>query len=163
MNSAPGNNNDKLDRLLDESLNNLPEYQAPESLLPNVLARIAEHEASAQLPWLARLRWPVAAISACAAILATFYSQVLFQALLGVFNIGQFSGEIETLNKGILIFDTLESTFAKVFSLIPASALYAAAALAFLFTAFSCAGFGTVLVRLTRARHSLVTPKSFQS
>ena len=55
MNTTPNPDRDKLDRLLDETLKDFPEMQAPESLLGNVMARVAEEEEKQQLSWFARL------------------------------------------------------------------------------------------------------------
>ena len=41
MNSIPDPNKEKLDRLLDDTLSNLPELKAPETLLGNVMERVA--------------------------------------------------------------------------------------------------------------------------
>lgn len=157
MNSAPEPKKDKLDRLLDESLSNLPDRQAPDALLVNVMARIAVEEEPAQLSWFTRLRWPVVAISSCFVFLASYYSKTIFASLVTRVKTGQFAGEIEDVNLGIQLLSTLGNACAKVFGLIPSPLLYGVLAAALLFSAVSCAGFGTVLFRLTRSSDSMTT------
>ncbi|MCB1124636.1 MAG: hypothetical protein KJT03_23995, partial [Verrucomicrobiae bacterium] len=65
MNNNRQGNEDRLDRILDNTLSNLPERQAPDSLLGNVMARVAAEEEKQRLSWFARLQWPVVAVCAC--------------------------------------------------------------------------------------------------
>lgn len=157
MNSTPDDQDDNLDRLLDETLDSLKEREAPASMLPNIMARVAEVEQVQQLTWFARLRWPVVAVSACSVLLFTFYSNSLFQYLFNSIKAGTYAKEIQDINTGLQVIATLGNAFSKVVALVPYPILVSAVASAFLLTAVSCAGFGTVLFRLTRSSDSMTT------
>jgi hypothetical protein len=151
MNTTPDPKKDKLDHLLDETLRNIPEREAPESLLANVMARVAEEAETQHLSWFARLQWPVVAVSACFVFFATYFSDEAVTALLGYLNTEQYAGEIQNVNIFLQLVETLFNAMAKVFSLIPSLILYSTIALILTVSAFSCAGIGTVLFRLTRS------------
>jgi hypothetical protein len=155
MNTTPDPERDKLDRALDETLRNIPELTAPESLLTNVMARVTEEVEAQHLSWIARLQWPVVAVSACFVFFAAYFSDEAFSALLGYFNTEQYAGEIQNVTIGIQLVATLLSATAKVFSLIPPVLLYSLAALVISVSTFSCAGIGTVLFRLTQPGNSM--------
>lgn len=157
MNSTPDHQNEKLDRLLDETLDSLKEREAPVSLLPNIMARVVEEEQLQRLTWFARLRWPVVAVSACSVFLFTFYSRSLIQLLFNSIKVGTYANEIRDVNTGLQLITTLGNAFSKVVSLVPSPILLSVITVAFLFTAASCAGFGTVLFRLTRSGDSMTT------
>jgi hypothetical protein len=150
MNTTPESNRDKLDRLLDETLNQLPEREAPESLFSNIMARVSEEEEAQRLSWFARLQWPVVLVSACFVFLATYFSGDAISYLSNLVTTGQFAGEIESVNSGIQLFSTILHALGKVIGLIPPVALYSAAAVAVAFSACTFAGMGTVIFRLTR-------------
>ncbi len=157
MNSTPEHQNEKLDRLLDETLDTLKEREAPASMLPNIMAMVAEVEQLQQLTWFARLRWPVVAVSACSVFLFTFYSNSLFQYLFNSVNVGTYAREIQDVNTSLQLLTALGNAFSKVISLVPSPILTSVIAVGFLFTSASCAGFGTVLFRLTRSGDSMTT------
>ncbi|MDA0350001.1 MAG: hypothetical protein O3C43_22710 [Verrucomicrobia bacterium] len=157
MNSTPENNDDKLDRLLDRSLNSLPEREAPKTLLPNIMALVAQEQESVRLSWFVQLKWPVVAISACFVFLTTYFSNDIFRMVLGLLSSDQFAGEIQGVNSGISILSTLGNALVKVVDMVPAPALYSVAAALFFFSAFSCAGVGTVLFRLTKGSDSITS------
>ena len=150
MNLSPENQKDNWDRLLDESLKSLPERQAPEDLLINVMAKIASQEDAARLSWYTRLRWPVVVISSTLVFLAAYFSDSILESLWGYLKPASMVGKIQEINEGIQVVSVLLNACAKVLSLIPIPWLFTSAAVIFLFSACSCAGFGTVLFRLTR-------------
>ena len=150
MNTTPDPERDKLDRILDETLKDLPELKAPESLLGNVMARVAEEEEKQQLSWFARLQWPVVAVSAALVFVVTYFTGDAITYLSGLFSTEQFAGEIETVNQTVQIANTLFAAMAKVINLVPSAVLYALAAMVVFFSISSCAGIGTVLFRISR-------------
>jgi hypothetical protein len=162
MNIRPENRDDHLDHLLDETLNSLKEHEAPALLLPNIMARVAEEEQMERMSWFGRLRWPVVFVSACSVLCFTFYSRSLFQSALSLINNGEFAGEIEGVNTGLQLMATLGNALSKVVSLVPPPILLSVVAAIFLFTAASCAGFGTVLFRLIRTSDSMTTHNAFK-
>ena len=150
MNNKPESNRDKLDRLLDKTLNKLPEHEAPESLILNVMARVAEEEERQRLSWFARLQWPIVLVSACFVFVATYFSGDVLAFLSNQVTTGQFAGEIESVQNGVQTLSTLLHALGKVLGLIPPPALYSFVALAVTFSACTFAGMGTVIFRLTR-------------
>ena len=157
MNTKPDPDRDKLDRLLDETLKDLPEMQAPESLLDNIMARVAEEEEKQQLSWFARLQWPVVAVSALFIFFATYFGDDVVRAVMASINTEQYAGEIQNVNVFIQLIGTMFNAMAKVISLVPSAILYSIILLVIGISSFSCAGFGTVLFRLTRNNNTLTT------
>jgi hypothetical protein len=151
MNKDPEKNDLRLDRLLDETLANLHEQKAPESMLANIMSRVAVEEEKQRLSWFARLQWPVVAVCACFVFFATYFSDEAVTAFLNFVNAGQFAGGIDKLNFGLEIAGTLASAFRKVFELVPSALWYSLVALMVTVSTFSCAGLGTLLFRLTRS------------
>lgn len=151
MNTTPDPDKDRLNRLLDKSLKDLPEMQAPDSLLDNIMARVAEEEEKQNLSWFARLQWPVVAVSAAFVFIATYFGNDAIAALLGYANTEQYAGEIQNVNLFVQLLTTLGNATTKVVSLVPSAILYSVIALIVGVSAFSCAGLGTVLFRLTRS------------
>jgi hypothetical protein len=160
MNLTPENNDDKLDWLLDRSLNNLPEREAPKTLLPNIMALVAQEQESVRLSWFVRLRWPVVAVSASFVFIISYFSNEILRMVLSLFSRDQFAGEIQEVNAAISILSTLGNALVKVVNMAPAPVLYSVAATLFFFTAFSCAGVGTVLFKLTKHSDSITIHKS---
>lgn len=157
MNTTPDPERDKLDRLLDETLKDLPEMQAPESLLGNVMARVAEEEEKQRLSWFARLQWPVVAVSAAFIFVVTYFTGDAIEYARGLFSTEQFAGEIETVNQGVAVAGTLLDAFTKVINLVPPAVLYSVAAAVIFFSISSFAGMGTVLFRITRPQTAIST------
>lgn len=155
MNTTPNPERDKLDRLLDETLKGLPEVQAPESLLGNVMARVVEEEEKQQLSWFARLQWPVVAVSALCIFFATYFGDDAVRAVMASINTEQYAGEIQNVNVFIQLIGTMFNATGKVISLVPSAVLYSIILMVIGISSFSCAGFGTVLFRLTRNNHTL--------
>ena len=151
MNRTPDPDRDRLDRLLDETLKDLPEMQAPDSLLGNIMARVAEEEEKQHLSWFARLQWPVVAVSAAFVFLATYFGNDALAVLMGYANTEQYAGEIQNVNLFVQLMATLGSAASKVINLVPSTILYSAVALIIGMSAFSCAGLGTALFRLSRS------------
>jgi hypothetical protein len=150
MNTTPNPDRDKLDRLLDETLKDFPEMQAPESLLGNVMARVAEEEEKQQLSWFARLQWPVVAVSAFFIFFATYFGDDAVRAIMTSLNTEQYAGDIQNVNVFIQLIGTVLSAAAKVVNLVPSVILYSVIFLVIGISSFSCAGLNTVHFRLTR-------------
>lgn len=150
MNTTPDPNRDKLDRLLDETLGNLPEYEAPEDLLTNIMARVVKEEERQNVSWYTTLRWPAALASAGCVFLGIFFSSEIHAYFSRLIPVGRFTGGIETVNTVIQILGAISNALGKVLGLIPPMALYSIAALVVAFFACTFAGMGTALFRLTR-------------
>ena len=157
MNNSPDPERDKLDRLLDETLKDIPEMQAPESLLGNVMARVAEEEENQQLSWFARLQWPVVAVSALFVFVVTYFTGDAIEYAKGLFSTEQFAGEIEAVNQSVSVAGTLLEAFTQVINLVPSAVLYSVAAAVLFFTISSFAGMGTVLFRISRPQTAIST------
>ena len=163
MNTTPDPNRQKLDRLLDDTLRELPELEAPENLLPNIMARVAAEEERQRLSWFARLQWPSVTVGASFVFFITYFSKPMVAYLGGILNTAQFAGEIERVNTGIQLLSTLGNACSKVIGLIPPAFLYGSIGAIFLFLALSCAGIGTAFFKITRDNFSIPTTKSYLS
>lgn len=156
------NHEDRLDRILEQTLRDLPDRQAPESLLGDVMARVASEAERHRQSWFVRLQWPVVAVGACALFLAAYFGNDLIAAAAGYLSAGHYAGEFQTVQMGIEILGTLGGALRKVASLVPAYVWYGLLALIVTVSTFSCAGIGTLLFRLTQSG-TPVTPSHSHS
>ena len=148
MNFAAKPDRDRLDRLLDDVLGDLPEQKAPGILLPDVMARVARDEGKERQSWLAPLQWSVVLVSTGCVLLASYFSPEVLAYLSRYLATIQFAGEIESVNAGIQLFPTVFTALGKLVLLISLTALYPLATVVIVFSACFFAGMATLIYRL---------------
>lgn len=149
MKSEPNPDPDRLDGLLNEVLGDLPEQEAPGSLLPNVMARIAREQKKEQSSRFAAIRWGLILVSVGCMLLATYFSPSIFAYLSRYAATLQLGGAIENVNAGIQIIATVGDALGKVFGLISFTDMLPIATVIIVSSTGFLAGIATLIFRLT--------------
>ena len=161
MNTTPNPDRDRLDPWLDNALRDLPELEAPESLLPKVMARVARQGQKKRQPWFVALRWSLALISAVCLLWATYFSPPAFAFFSQYPSTLQLGSVMENVNAGIQIFATVGEALGKVFGLISHPALLPILAVMIVFLASFFAGMATLIFQLTFSSGRRPNPNCF--
>lgn len=149
MKSEPNPDPDRLDGLLNEVLGDLPELEAPDSLLPDVMARIAREQKQEQSSRFAAMRWGLVLVSIVGMLLATYFSPSIFAYLSRYAATLQIGSAIEKVNAGIQIIATVGDALGKVFGLISFTGTLPIATVIIVFSTAFLAGIATLIFRLT--------------
>ena len=140
---------DRLDGLLNEVLGDLPEQEAPGSLLPNVMARIAREQKKEQSSRFAAMRRCLVLVSVGCMLLATYFSPSIFAYLSRYAATLQIGSAIENVSAGIQIIATVGDALGKVFGLISFAGPLPIALMILVFSIGFLAGIATLIFRLT--------------
>ncbi len=140
---------DRLDGLLNEVLGDLPELEAPRSLLPNVMARIARDQQRERSSRFAAIRWVLVLVSVGCMLLVTYFSPSILAYLSRYAATLQSGSAIENVNAGIQIIATVGDALGKVFGLISFTGMLPVATVIIVFSTGFLAGIATLIFRLT--------------
>lgn len=149
MKPTPNPDPDRLDRLLDEALGDLPELEAPGSLLPNVMARIVREQKQERSSRFAAMRWGLVLVSIGCMLLATYFNPSVFAYLSRYAATLQFRSALENVTAGIQIIATVGDVLGKVFGLISFPGMLPIATVIIVFSAGFLTGMATLIFRLT--------------
>ena len=149
MKSEPNPDPDRLDGLLNEVLGDLPELEAPDSLLPDVMARIAREQKQEQCSRFAPMRWGLVLVSVVGMLLATYFSPSIFAYLSRYAATVQIGSAFEKVNAGIQTIATVGDALGKVFGLISFTGTLPIATVIIVFSTGFLAGIATLIFRLT--------------
>ncbi|MBC9888354.1 MAG: hypothetical protein F7B06_00550 [Opitutae bacterium] len=149
MKTSPNPEGDRLDGRLDKALTDLPELEAPASLLPQVMARIAREEKKERLSRFATMRWVIVFVSAGCALGATYFSPELMAHLSRYLTVHPLADGMELVHVCLQLFATVFNAVGKVFGLISLTALLPIVTVIIVFSASSLAGIATLVFQLT--------------
>ncbi len=146
------NKHEKLDEYLNESLKDLPELMAPESLLGNIMLKL--EEAAVPELWIYRYRWVVAFISSGFVLAFNLFWTEIYSLAYGLIQPTGLEEELATVNTSIQILGTLKDSFISVLGTLPKTALLIATLTIIVVCVSSCAGLGTLFYRLINPANS---------
>ncbi len=149
MKTTPNPEEDRFEEWLDKVLTDLPEQEAPASLLPQVMARIAREERKERNAWLATMRWSLVLVSVGCMVLATYFSPEIMSHLFRYLAALPFAGGMEFVHDCLQLLATVFNTAGKVLGLIALTALLPIVAVIIVFSASFFAGMATLIFRLT--------------